>query len=142
VDPRTEVMARRFWQQAQRDMETSRVLLAPRTYYAATQQAHQAAEKGLKSLHWHLVGKEAPWIHDLVRLADLLTAYAGTIPEEIRVALEQLQPLFGESRYPDADELEPIPAEAIGEEDARASVASAEKVMAWLDVQLRQPPRT
>lgn len=74
-----------------------------------------------------------------MRLADLLTAYVGTVPEEIRAALEQLQPLFGESRYPAADEKRPIPADLVTEPSARASVASAEEVMAWVGTLLQQP---
>src|SRR5438105_29691 len=70
--PRTVRMGQRFWQQAERDLETARRLIGPDTYYAAASFAHQAAEKALKAACWHLRAEEPPWRHDLGRTFDLV----------------------------------------------------------------------
>ena len=93
-------MAQRLWRQSERDIETARRLLQPDTYYAAANYAHQAGEKALKAACWHLRAEEPPWRHDLVRCVDLIAERVGAIPTSVQAAVEQLQPMFDESRYP------------------------------------------
>ncbi|MBI2864941.1 MAG: HEPN domain-containing protein [Chloroflexi bacterium] len=137
---RTVLMGQRLWQQAERDIDVARMLLQPGSYFGAANFAHQAAEKALKAACWHLRGEEPPWKHDLVKCANLVSERAGDYPPDVQVAVEQLQPMFMESRYPSGDENAPIPAELISEGAARAAVNMAEEVMAWVQRLLQQPP--
>lgn len=138
---RTILMGQRLWQQAQRDIRVATQLLQPDSYYAAAYFAHQASEKALKAAHWHLRGEEPSWKHDLVLCADAVAEYTGEPPAVVvQAAVEQLQPIFDDSRYPSGNASDPIPADLIGEEDAVASVKSAEEVMAWVQRLLQQPP--
>lgn len=133
-------MGQRSWQQAERDLAVARSLLHPGAFYAAASFAHQGAQKALKAACWHLRAEEQPWRHDLVRCADLVAERAGGLPLEVERAVEQLQPLFEASRYPSGNANEPIPADLIGEIDARASIQSAAEVMAWVQILMQQPP--
>lgn len=137
---RTAMMGQRLWQQAERDIETSRFNLQPRTYYAAANFAHQAAEKSLKAAYWHLLGEEPAWNHDIVDIAERLTPQAEQIPSAVRAALSLLEPLFERTRYPSGRADEPIPADIVAEQDARTAVRSAEEVMAWVRTLLLQAP--
>jgi HEPN domain-containing protein len=133
-------MAQRLWQQSERDIVTARRLLYPDTHYAAANYAHQAAEKALKAACWYLRGEEPPWRHDLVRCADLIAERMGAVPGNVQAAVEQLQPMFDESRYPSGNVSEPIPAELIDQRDADLAIKLAEEVMAWVRTLLQRPP--
>lgn len=52
---RVTVMSQRLWRQAERDLESARLMLQPRGYYVAANLAHQSAEKALKAAYWHLL---------------------------------------------------------------------------------------
>ena len=140
-------MGQRLLRQGERDLKTARKPLHPETYYAAASFAHQAAEKALKGAYWCLRGEELPWKHDLVRCTDLLSERIGAPPSGVQEAVERLQPVYDESRYPSGNVNEPIPADLIGREDAEAAVRLAEEVIAWVRVLLQQqfnggPPMT
>ncbi|MBI4317693.1 MAG: HEPN domain-containing protein [Chloroflexi bacterium] len=132
-------MAQRFWQQAERDIETARFNLQPRCYYAAADFAHQAAEKALKAAHWYVRGEEPPWIHELGRCLERVAPTLGETPAQVNAAIGQLEPIFDRSRYPSAILSQPIPAELVQEADARAAIAAAEDIVAWVQTLLLQP---
>ena len=133
-------MGQRLRDQAERDIQTAGRLLYPGTYYAAANYAHQAAEKALKAAFWHLRGEEPPWNHDLVKCASQVAQRTGGLPPTVEAAVEQLQPVFDESRYPSGNLSDPIPADLIGEEDAWVAVRMAEEVLDWVQGLLQQPP--
>ena len=133
-------MASRFWRQAEYDLAAARTLIRPGTAYVAANLAHQAAEKALKAGCWHARGQEPPWGHLLRQLTDLAVATPEEIPVPVYQAVDRLQPIFGETRYPSGRASEPIPAELIGESIAREALESAEEVMAWVRTLLQRPP--
>lgn len=137
---RAVIMGQRMWQQAERDLESARLMLQPRSNYVAANLAQQAAEKALKAAHWHLLGKEPPWSHDLASLAEQFTAQVEQIPRGVHAAIALLDPLFERTRYPSGRAEEPIPADLVGEEDARTAIQSAEEVMAWVRTLLQDQP--
>ncbi|MDO8672620.1 MAG: HEPN domain-containing protein [Dehalococcoidia bacterium] len=137
---RTVLMGQRFWQQAERDLESARLMLQPRCYYVAVYLAHQASEKALKAAHWHLRGEEPPWRHDLWQCAEGLVESSCELPQHIDEAIAYLEPMLVRSRYPSGEKAIPIPAELIDGEDAEMSISAAEEVMTWVQTLLQQPP--
>jgi HEPN domain-containing protein len=138
--PRTAIMGQRFWQQAERDLTAALMTLQPGGYYVAANLAHQAAEKALKAAHWHLRAEEPPWHHDLAKCTERVVERASAIPPEVDAAISRLEPMFERSRYPSADTSQPIPADLIGEAEARDAIVSAQEVMTWVQMLLQQPP--
>lgn len=125
-------MGLRLWLQSQRDLRTARFLLTPETYYASSNYAHQAAEKALKAGCWLLRNEEPPWKHDLVRCLDLLSVRTDDVPSSVRLAVEQLQPLFDATRYPSGNAEEPIPADLIDRDEAERGIRQSEEVVEWV----------
>ncbi|MBI4319976.1 MAG: HEPN domain-containing protein [Chloroflexi bacterium] len=119
---RTSVMAQRFWQQAERDIGVARTLLAPGSYYADANFAHQAAEKALKAAYWEVRREEPPWNHDLVKCANQVAERVGGLPPNLVAGAKYLQPMFQTSRYPTTNIEDPIPADVVLEDDARTCV--------------------
>ena len=114
--------------------------MQPRCYYNAAFLCHQAAEKALKAAHWHLRAEEPPWVHDLSECAQRLAERLEGAPPEVAAAIEYLQPLHADTRYPLVDGNEPIPAERIGVEEAQQAIEATEEIMAWVRILLSQPP--
>lgn len=134
-------MGQRLWEQSERDLEVARLTLQPRGHYAAANFAHQATEKALKAAHWHLRGEEPPWNHRLPEIAERVAECTGPLPTAVDDALDRLEPLFEQTRYPSGDITEPIPAELVGEPEAAAAIQNAEKVIEWVRKLLQRPPR-
>lgn len=128
-----------MWLQAERDLDSARIMLQPRGYYVAANLAHQAAEKALKAAHWYLKREEPSWTHDVAALAEQVTASVELIPGEVRLACRQLHPLYGMARYPSSIVEEPIPADIVGLDDAQTALQSAEEVIAWVRTLLQRP---
>jgi HEPN domain-containing protein len=85
-------------------------------------------------------GQEPPWGHLLRQLADLAVASPEEIPAAVYQAVDRLQPIFGETRYPSGRTSEPIPAELVSESVAHEALESAEEVMAWVRTLLQGRP--
>ncbi|MCL5961757.1 MAG: HEPN domain-containing protein [Chloroflexi bacterium] len=134
-------MGQRLWRQAERDIETAHDNLKPRSYYAAANYAHQAAEKSLKAAYWHLRAEEPPWNHNLTKIAERVAEVAGGLPDAVAHAVTRLEPLFEQTRYPSGDVQEPIPAELVGEREARSAIKKAEEVLIWVRELLQLPPQ-
>lgn len=137
---RIVAMAQRFWQQAERDVELAPLLVQPRGYYLAAYLAHQAAEKALKAACWHLRGEEPPWKHALRSTADLLVLSPDNIPDSIQTAISLLNPILERSRYPSGNVEDPIPADSVGEEEARVALQAAGEIMKWVKQLLQERP--
>lgn len=89
---------RRLWIQALEDLETARILIDARRYYASVFFSHQAAEKALKALYMHRERREPPKTHNLVELLEELDVRDETLLDP---AME-LSSEYTVSRYPNA----------------------------------------
>jgi HEPN domain-containing protein len=93
----------------------------------------QAVEKGLKALFIEQQGKLAPRTHNLEALGRLLR-----VPATVLDDLNEINPSFGLTRYPDMSEgLAPV--DSISRDDAADLLAAADRVMTWLNEQLNPP---
>lgn len=137
---RTVQMGRRLWRQAASDLGVARMTLQPGGYYASVNFSYQAAEKSLKAARWHLRAEEPSWTHNLRELAEQLVAQVDEIPVTVRTAIDILLPMFEHSRYPSGRVEEPVPADLIGEGEARQAIQAAEEVMSWMHTLLLRPP--
>lgn len=124
--PETEL----WWKQANEDLETARINLDARRYYACVFFAHQAAEKALKALFIETMREMPTKTHNLIALGKALEA-----PEEIMTAVRDLGPEYITSRYPDA--AYGVPAELYDEKLARAHLIQAEEIVAWTKKKLK-----
>ena len=102
-------------------------------YYAASWFGQQATEKGLKALYVERNAALAPRTHDLSFLGHQLT-----VPAPIQTDLDALTPIFDLTRYPDA--MGQAPVDLVGANDAARHLATARRVLAWIDNQLQPPP--
>ena len=91
--------------------------------------AQQAAEKAIKALLLHR-GIPFPYVHDLVRLLDLLQQSGINIPERVREAV-WLSDYAVEARYPG-------PAEPVTREEYQKALALAANVVRWVESLLQE----
>ena len=90
-----------YWlESAEYDLQTAKAMLETRRYLYVGFMCHQTIEKALKAI---LVAKrpdeELPYIHKLVRLANLSAISAEMTEDQLRL-LDILSPLNIEARYP------------------------------------------
>jgi Uncharacterized conserved protein related to C-terminal domain of eukaryotic chaperone, SACSIN len=111
--------------QAQEDLITAQVNFNGGRFYAASIFSQQAAEKALKALILERTGATPPRTHDLIALGHRIGASL-----DIAEALEQLNPTYAVSRYPDVL-TNIIPADFINEEAAKSHMAAAELILRW-----------
>jgi HEPN domain-containing protein len=88
------VSPERWWEYAERDLETARVPLRAQRWDAASLFAQQAAEKAIKALLVQASGELPPRVHDLVRLAELVR-----MPEELFPELDELSRVYVGGRH-------------------------------------------
>lgn len=132
-------MARRFYDQAVVDLDSAQENIRPRRYHNAVLFSEQAAEKGLKAAHWHLLAEEPVWTHQMDRIAARVAEDVGGVPEEVLTAISQLMSSLERSRYPSGNVDEPIPAQLIDETDAITAVGQAERILTWAGSLLQLP---
>jgi len=113
--------ARRFWIQALEDLETARVLLINKRYYAAAFYSHQAAEKALKAAHIEVKREPPPRTHNIVELGSGL-GFSNLMDD-----LMELNPEYTVSRYPNA--ANGVPAHMYNEVIAQRHLKRAERVL-------------
>lgn len=111
--------------QAREDLITAQVNFKGDRFYAASIFSQQAAEKALKALILEQTGATPPRTHDLIALGRRIEA-----PLEIVRALEQLNPAYAVSRYPDVL-TDTIPADFINKDLAKSHTADAEVILRW-----------
>lgn len=90
-----------YWlESAEYDLQTARAMLETKRYLYVGFMCHQTVEKALKAV---LVAKkpdeELPYIHKLMRLANLSSVSEEMSEEQLRL-LDVLSPLNVEARYP------------------------------------------
>ena len=123
--------ARRLWLQALEDLETARIMLETRRYYASAFFSHQAAEKALVALFVHVKGEISPKTHNLLELLE----HMGIEDEEIVDAAMELNPEYVVSRYPDA--ANGVPAQMYNERIAKERFEEARRIVEYCERRLQ-----
>lgn len=120
-----------WWELAEADFESAKANLASQRFYITAFLCHQCVEKGLKAL-WIAQRRELPpKVHNLVELAEALSAY-----ERFDTALLRLNPQYVATRYPDA--ANGVPSRNYNRELAEAFLRDAEEIMVWCRSELQQ----
>jgi HEPN domain-containing protein len=120
------VSPERWWEYAERDLDTARVLLRAQRWDAASLFAQQAVEKAFKAMLVRKGEESPPRIHDLVVLA----RRAGA-PTTLERDLTELSRVYVVTRYPDVV-LEREPAYGIDQAMAEHHLQVAEGALAWV----------
>lgn len=89
-----------WWEEANADLETARILLDASRFNASVFYCQQAAEKGMKALLLKL--HMAPWGHSVWNLYLNATEVLGTEDGQVEAAAKGLDLHYIPSRYPDA----------------------------------------
>ncbi|ADC65201.1 HEPN domain protein [Ferroglobus placidus DSM 10642] len=118
--------AERWLEEALWDLETAKILHEKKRYNASAFYAHQAAEKAVKALLFHI--NEAPWGHSIRELLERFFEKKGEKIEELMVHARELDRHYIPSRYPDAHP-SGTPHEAYDEETSKRAIRSAEEVV-------------
>ncbi len=122
--------ALRWFNEALWDLDTARILHRERRYNAAAFYAHQAAEKAIKALLYHV--NEAPWGHSI---RELLQRYFVKISREANEKLltlaRELDRHYIPSRYPNALP-SGTPHEAYDEETSIRALKASEEIIEYV----------
>ena len=113
-----------WWKQSQEDIGTAEDNIKVKRYHASSFYSQQAVEKALKALYIKKFGKLVK-IHNIVFLAKKLE-----LPSELIELCDKLNPVYIETRYPDASGK--IPSYEYKKEDAESDLENARKVLEWL----------
>lgn len=116
-----------WFNSAEDDLETARILFEQEIYYACVFYCQQAAEKALKALYIFQKKKNTP-SHNLISISRELNA-----PEKIVSACKKLNPHYIQTRYPDAANA--IPKDAYDDEIAEELLQKAKEVFEWSERQ-------
>ena len=114
---------RRWLEQAKADLEFAEYALGGGFHAHACFEAHQAAEKALKALHYALLGKRTVLGHSTSQLARE-AGFAG-VDDELLLVLDQY---YIPTRYPNGLP-DGIPAKAYTLRQAREAVETARRVV-------------
>lgn len=119
-----------WWRQAEADFEAARELARSGRHFAVCWFCHQAVEKGLKALYFEIMGREAPYTHDVEHLGNRVG-----IPPNLAIPLMALNPLGAAARYPDhASHMAPV--DRLRAAHRQAALGAAEQVIRWLGQRL------
>lgn len=118
-----------WWKQAEADLRKAEILKNNEEYDGAVFYSQQAVEKALKAVCL-LKLKEIPRGHSIIYLA-LKTG----VPKEMLSGIRDLNPEYLITRYPDM--ASGIPAEMYDEEIAGKHKKTAEKVLEWVEKQIK-----
>lgn len=94
-------------------------------------ESHQAAEKAIKAVFVH-IELAFPFIHDLVKLLDLLHRAGIKIPKYLTQA-KYLNPFAVLTRYPNSTK-------SVTERDYKQAVKIAEKTVHWAQARIDKAP--
>lgn len=117
-----------WFEQAERDLLSARHALVSRDYYLVSFLSHQVVEKALKALYIKEF-KELIKTHDLALLSRKLS-----LPEELITLCIDLNPVYLETRYPDASGSSPAYRYSL--DDAETDLNNAKKVIKWIKTRL------
>lgn len=119
-----------WWKQAQKDLESASKNLEIEEYYITAFLSQQATEKALKALYIHKLKESSGQTHSLIFLGKSVG-----IPDEFFSGLRKLSPDFVITRYPDA--AQGVPYELYDDEIAKERLKIAEKVIKWVQTELK-----
>lgn len=122
--------SKNWWLQALEDLETARVNIETKRYYASVFFSQQAAEKALKALYIESVRDFPPKTHNMLEISRELD-----VPEEVFDAVIELNPEYFVTRYPDA--ANGVPAEMYTKKKAEFHFEKAGTVIHWVKSQLK-----
>ncbi len=114
-----------WWKQAEDDLDSAKANFEIKQYRVASLLAQQALEKALKALYIKRFN-ELKKTHDLVFLANKLD-----LPEDLRGVCKELDPLYLQTRYPDATGN--LPSELFDKADTFNFISLADEVMEWIE---------
>ncbi|WP_290899362.1 HEPN domain-containing protein [Ferroglobus sp.] len=118
--------AERWLEEALWDLGTAKMLHEKGRYNASAFYAHQAAEKAVKALLFHI--NEAPWGHSIRELLERFFEKKGEKDEELMIHARELDRHYIPSRYPNAHP-SGTPHEAYDEETSKRAIRAAEEVV-------------
>jgi len=125
---------RRWWEQAQADLEAARHCLAAGDYAPCAFLCQQGAEKALKALFPHTRGELPLETHNLRELGQALG-----VPPPVLEAARRINPAYATARYPDA--VNGVPAKEFSREIAEEHIRHAQTIVDWVAERLgREPP--
>ena len=122
--------SKNWWLQALEDLETARVNIKTKRYYASVFFSQQSAEKALKTFYIESMRDYPPKTHNMLEISRDLD-----VPEEVLDAVIELNPEYFVTRYPDA--ANGVPAEMYTEKKAQFHFEKAEVVIYWVKSQLK-----
>lgn len=115
--------------QAEADLKAALDNITTKNFHISVQASQQAVEKGLKAIILQ-ENNEIPKTHNLFTLAKKIKT-----PPHILDLCSKLNPIFHESRYPDATPQ--IPAKHFTKDKAEHFLNIAKEVTAWIQKQAR-----
>ncbi len=122
--------ALRWLDEALWDLETAEILHREGRYNAASFYAHQAAEKAVKALLYHV--NEAPWGRSIrVLLQRYFKKVGEPANEELLRYARELDLHYIPSRYPNAHPAG-TPHEAYDEETSRRALSASRKIIEYV----------
>ena len=120
-----------WWEQALKNLESARKNRTIEAYYITAFLSQQAAEKALKALYIYKIRDSPGKTHSLLRLGRDVG-----IPSDFYHGLRKLNPDFILTRYPDV--ADGVPYELYDDEIAQEKLQIAEKVIKWVEKELRK----
>lgn len=115
--------SRQWFEQSKRELFSAKALFDVQAFDTCCFLCHQAAEKSLKAVVIEVKKVLPPKTHELMALG----REAGA--KELLADLQELNPHFLTSRYPDA--ANGVPSETYNSKIALRCIEIAEKVVAW-----------
>jgi HEPN domain-containing protein len=128
---RSKEEARRWLQQAKKDLEIGRSLGNMGEYAYACFHLEQASQKALKSF-LYFMGKRYIWEHSIFNLAQQCAEYDSEF-KELLDAGKYLDRFYLTTRYPDAVAPPALPYELFTEEDFKKALELAERILRFVE---------
>lgn len=90
-----------YWiKSAESDLSAAELLFNNEKYLHMSFFCHLMVEKYLKAYHWHKIKEEPPYIHNLIKLAQISGLFE-TFSSSQKELISSLMPLNLKGRYPD-----------------------------------------
>ncbi len=121
--------SKNWWLRSLEDLETTKVTIETKRYYASVFFSQQAAKKALKAFYIETL-RDYPPKHNMLEISRELE-----VPEPVLEAAIELNPEYFVTRYPDA--ANGVPAQMYTEKKANLHFEKAEVVIQWVKSQLK-----
>ena len=134
---RRETEARRWWRQAERDLESAEINAREARHEVACFLCQQAADKAVKGLLY--AGGESPVLgHSLLSLTKRARDRMPSLPD-LRGAAKTLDGYYVAARYPNGHTDDVTPADFYDASDSARALSAAREVMATIAPHLPTP---